>query len=119
MNAYRSIVVLSLLVVAAQIAAAVAAEATTSSPQAQRERYADAAQLFREQRYAAAYGRFAAMADSGHLPSAQVALVMQAHGRELFGSDWSASPDQRRRWSTIVINAARQRVHLSDDERGD
>jgi hypothetical protein len=119
MNAYRSVVVLSLLVVAAQIAAAVAAQATTRSPQAQRERYADAVQSFREQRYAAAYGRFAAMADSGHLPSAQLALAMHAHGRELFGSDWSASPDQRRRWNTLVVNAARQRVELPDNERGD
>ena len=119
MNAYRCAVVSSLLVVAAQIAAAVAAEATTRSPQAQRERYADAVQSFREQRYAAAYGRFAAMADGGHLPSAQLALVMHDQGRALFGSDWSASPDQRRRWNTLVVNAARQRVELPDNDGGD
>ena len=120
MNVYRCAVVSSLLVVAAQIAAAVAADAATRSPQAQRERHADAVQAFREQRYAAAYGRFAAAADAGHLPSAQLALVMHAHGHELFGSDWSATPDQRRRWSTLVINAARQRVELPDnDQRGD
>ena len=119
MNAYRIAVVSSLLVVAAQIAAAVADDAARRSPQAQRERYADAVQSFREHRYAAAYGRFAAMADSGHLPSAQLAVAMHAHGRELFGSDWSASPDQRRRWNTLVINASRQRVELPDNERGD
>jgi hypothetical protein len=120
MNPYRPAVVLSLLVAAAQIATALAADAAPLSKQAQSDRYADAVQLFREQRYAAAYGRFAAAADAGHLPSAQLALVMHAHGRELFGSEWSATPDQRRRWNTLVINAARQRVELSDtEERGD
>jgi hypothetical protein len=120
MPAYRSVIVLCLLVMAAQLAAAVAAEAATRSPLAQHERYAEAVQLFRQQRYAAAYGRFAAMADAGHLPSAQLALAMHAHGRELFGSDWSATPDQRRRWNTLVINAARQRVELPDtDQRND
>jgi hypothetical protein len=119
MNAYFPAVVSSLVVAAVQIATAVAADTAPRSAQAQRERYADAVQSFREQRYAAAYGRFAAMADRGHLPSAQLALLMHDHGRALFGSDWSASPDQRRRWNTLVINAARQRVDLSDDERGD
>jgi hypothetical protein len=119
MNALRCAVVLCLLVVAAQLAAAVAAEATTRSPQAQRERYADAVQLFRQQRYAAAYGRFAAMADGGHLPSAQLALLMHDQGQRLFGSDWSASPDQRRRWNTLVVNAARQRVEWPDNDGGD
>ncbi len=117
MNAYRCAVVLSLLIVAAQIAVA---DAIRSSPQAQPGQYADAVQSFRQHRYAAAYGRFAAMADSGHLPSAQLALLMHDQGRVLFGSDWSASPDQRRRWNTLVINAARQRVELPDnDQRGD
>jgi hypothetical protein len=120
MKRYHPVVGLSLLAAAAQLAAALAADAAPRSPQVQRERYAEAVQSFREQRYAAAYGRFAAMADAGHLPSAQLALVMQAHGRELFGSDWSATPDQRRRWNTLVINAARQRVELPDtDQRSD
>jgi hypothetical protein len=119
MNAFRCTVVSILLVVAAQIAAAVAADASTRSPQAQRERYADAVQLFRQQRYAAAYGRIAALADSGHLPSAQLALLMHDQGQRLFGSEWSASPDQRRRWNTLVVNAARQRVELPDNDGGD
>jgi hypothetical protein len=119
MNACRSAVVLCLLVVAAHLAAAVAAEAASRSPQLQRERHAEALRLFREQRYAAAYGRLAAMADSGHLPSAQLALVMHDQGRALFGSDWSATPDQRRRWNALVVNAARQRVELPDNDGSD
>jgi hypothetical protein len=120
MKRYLSAFVLGLLVAVAQIATALAADAAPLSRQAQSDRYAEALQLFHEQHYAAAYGRFAAAADAGHLLSAQLALVMYAHGRELFGSDWSATPDQRRRWNTLVINGARQRVELSDtEERGD
>ena len=33
--------------------------------------YAHAVLSFREQRYAAAYGRFAQLADAGHVPSAE------------------------------------------------
>jgi hypothetical protein len=82
-------------------------------------RYADASRWFRQGRHAAAYGRVAALADAGHLPSAQLALVMHDQGRVLFGSEWSASPDQRRRWNTLVINAARQRLELPDNDSGD
>jgi hypothetical protein len=119
-NRSRTAVVLGLLVAAAQIATALAAgTAPLLSKQAQSERYDEALQAFREQHYAAAYGRFLAAADAGHVPSAQLALVMHDHGRELFGSEWSASPEQRRRWNTLVINAARQRVELPDNDGGD
>ncbi len=99
-------------------AAAPARDAPAAVP-SQAERYADASRWFRDGRHAAAYGRVIALADAGHLPSAQLALVMHDQGRALFGSEWSASPDQRRRWNTLVINAARQRVELPDDQRGE
>ena len=83
------------------------------------QRYDEASRLFREGRFAAAYGRAAALADSGHLPSAQLALVMHDQGQSLFGSAWSASPEQRRRWNTLVVNAARQRVELPDNGGSD
>ncbi len=104
------------------VAAAPAHETARGSPsQAEHDanRYADASRWFRQGRHAAAYGRVAALADAGHLPSAQLALVMHEQGRALFGSEWSASPEQRRRWNTLVINAARQRVALPDNEAGD
>jgi hypothetical protein len=120
MNPYRLALVSSLLVAATHIAPTLAADAASLSPQAQVARHADAVQSFRARRCAAAHGRFAAAADAGHLPSAPWALLMHAHGRELLGSDWSATPDQRRRWNTLVSNAARQRVALPDTgQRGD
>jgi hypothetical protein len=114
---------LTLAVGAAALATAVAParEAPTKAPAplSQAEHYASATRWFREGRHAAAYGRIAALADAGHVPSAQLALVMHDQGRALFGSDWSASPDQRRRWNTLAVNAARQRVELPDNDGGD
>ncbi len=81
--------------------------------------YAKAVAAFRAQRYAAAYGQFVRLADAGHVPSAQLALVMHAQGAALFGSEWSASLDQRRRWDALVGDAARRRVASPDDERSD
>jgi hypothetical protein len=85
----------------------------------QKASHAYAVQSFREQRYAAAYGRFAQLADAGHVPSAQMALVMYGNGPTLFGSHWSAAPDQQRRWNTLVINSARSRIDFADNERAD
>lgn len=78
-----------------------------------------AAEQFRAQRYAGAYARFMQLADAGHVPSAQVALLMLQQGRALFGSDWTATPEQQRRWNALVINAARNRIDLPDDLSGD
>lgn len=78
----------------------------------QRPVFERALQAFREQHWAAAYGRFAQLADAGHAPSAEMALLM--HGSPLFGSDWSASPGQQRRWNALVVNHARQRVESDD-----
>jgi hypothetical protein len=66
------------------------------------ERHAAAARLFRAGQYA------------GALSSARLALAMCAHRGDLFGSRWPATPDQRRRWSALVISASRQRIELSD-----
>ncbi|MFT3717497.1 hypothetical protein [Pseudorhodoferax sp.] len=61
-----------------------------------------AVQAFRAQRYAAAYGRFVRLADTGHAPSAQLALAMFQHGEELFGNAWTATPEQQRRWQQLA-----------------
>jgi hypothetical protein len=86
---------------------------------AQQAVYAQAQQYFRSGRRAAAYGRFAALADAGHAPSAQIALLMQRQGTELFGTAWDATPAQQRRWTALVVNAARGRIEAEDNERGD
>jgi hypothetical protein len=74
---------------------------------AQAAKLADARRAFREGRYPAAYGRFAALADAGHAPSAEISLVMWRHGHDLFGSEWSATPVQVRRWTAMVVDRAR------------
>lgn len=71
-------------------------------------RHAQALQVFRAGRYADAYGRFVALADQGHAPSALIALVMARHGPSMFGSEWSASPGQLRRWSEISMFDVRE-----------
>ena len=81
--------------------------ATVTLPAAQQATYTFAVQLFREQRYSAAYGRFARLADKGHIPSAQLALVMFRNGPAMFGSEWDATPEQLERWSALVVNGER------------
>lgn len=66
-----------------------------------------ARQALREGRFPAAYGRFAALADAGHAPSAELSLVMWRHGQEVFGSAWSATPAQVRRWTALAAERAR------------
>jgi hypothetical protein len=77
-----------------------------------------AMQSFREQRYSAAYGRLAQLADAGHEPSAQLALVMYRNGPALFGNAWAAAPSQLRLWNTLIINSTRGN-EFADEERGD
>jgi len=78
--------------------------------------YEHARREFRAQRFSAAYGRLSRLADAGHAPSAELARLMHAHGDQLFGQTWSASPDQQRRWARLVIQDARDR-RPSDDLR--
>lgn len=69
----------------------------------QMRRQAQAVQAFRAREYAAAYGRFAALADAGDAPSALIALAMVRHGPLLFGSEWSLTPGQAQRWSALAL----------------
>jgi hypothetical protein len=96
------------------------ATAAGTPPQVAAELYtqlhADAMQAFHDRRYAAAYGRFARLADAGHAPSAHIALVMLRHGRAMFDSDWYASPSQQARWNAAVVNAGRDRIEIVGDD---
>lgn len=88
------------VVLSAVCGAAVAQDAAT---------YTFALDSFRAHRYAAAYGRFARLADGGHAPSAQIALMMFRNGPALFGHNWDATPEQLQRWKTLVQEAERGR----------
>lgn len=85
-------------------------------PAAAREVFEQATRDFRDQRYAAAYGRFARLADAGHVPSARIALLMVHYGRELFRNDWYATPDQLRRWSAMTSRAVRALPAMVDGD---
>jgi hypothetical protein len=78
-----------------------------------------AQQDFRQGRYAAAYGRYARLADAGHAPSAELALIMLRTGPQLFGSAWSASEKQQACWNALTIARARQRVAANDSSASD
>ena len=82
-------------------------------------RYAEAVDLFRAHRYAAAYGRFAQLADAGHVASALLALLMYRNGAALFGSEWSATIAQQIYWDITASEDARSPRTLTDNDRGD
>jgi hypothetical protein len=84
------------------------------------QRYARAVQALRAQDYAGAYGRFADLADQGHAASAQWALAMVGQGPAVFGSEWSATRGQLRRWSWLAAHEARDRTaHIPEHDRGE
>lgn len=75
-------------------------------------------EAFRAGRFAAAYGRFAALADAGHAASAEVALMMWRHGPSLFNSAWSASPLQVQRWTALSVGRARHAALAPAEDNG-
>jgi hypothetical protein len=83
-------------------------------------RYDRAVQALRAQDYAGAYGRFADLADEGHAASAQWALVLVSQGPTVFGSEWSATRGQLRRWTALSAREARDRADLiPEHDRGE
>jgi hypothetical protein len=74
--------------------------------------YDDAMQALMAQRYAAAYGRFAVLADKGHAPSALMALAMVRYPPSMAGGEWSATPAQLRRWSALAVHKVPARGSL-------
>jgi hypothetical protein len=90
------------MAVAAATAGRVAESAPPTVAPAIEADYRQALRLFRSSRYAAAYGRFAQLADAGHVPSARMALVMVEQGPRHFGSTWDAWPHQLRDWAGLA-----------------
>lgn len=111
-----SVTVLVIVAAAALVGTVRAARAPAASPP---DLLDDANLAFREHRYAAAYGRYTRLADSGHLASAQAALFMLRNGPALFGSDWSAGEAQQLRWQALVVNGARTHIELVANPAGD
>ena len=77
------------------------------------QRYDDAVHALSTQRYSAAYGRFAALAEQGHAPSALMALAMVTYRPSMSGApQWSATPAQLQRWSALVAREVHEGASL-------
>lgn len=115
----RGRALLPMLLVALGSAAAAAALSTgpaeTTRQATLGRAHTEALARFRAQRHAEAYGRLMRLADAGHAPSAHIALVMLRQGPALFGTEWSASADQQRRWSLLLIRSEREQRPLATD----
>jgi hypothetical protein len=73
-------------------------------------RFAEALQLYRSGRWAAAYGRFVKLADRGHADAARMALMMLRHGPDLYDTEWAATPEQVAVWTRVADAATPLRV---------
>jgi len=68
--------------------------------------HANAVSSFQLGRFPEAYGRFVALADAGHAPSAEMALFMYQRGSTLFGRDWDVTQEQLTAWAALTGRSA-------------
>jgi hypothetical protein len=93
-----------------------AAAATPSGEAVRSEaQFSEAMDLYSLGKWAAAYGRFAALADQGHAEAARIALLMLRHGSKLYGASWGASQPQINQWMKLAL----QRMEELKAESGD
>ncbi|MDT7837999.1 hypothetical protein [Aquabacterium sp. OR-4] len=64
-----------------------------------------ATQAFQAGQHAAAFGRFAGLAQAGDAEAARIALFMLDHGHRLYGQDWGTTPAEHRRWQQMARQA--------------
>jgi hypothetical protein len=100
------------------VIAAVPRPAATERPGAD-QAHAQAMAYARAQQPAAAYGRLVKLADAGHAPSAEAALLMLRNGKAMFGAEWSASAEQQRRWFALAFKGACDLPVVVDNGAGD
>lgn len=74
---------------------------TAAEPQWLARRYDPAVALFRQARFAAAFGRFIELAAVGHPPSARYALWMCETGLVHFGRPSDCAPDEVEDWARL------------------
>lgn len=103
-------------VLASVLLCANAAAATSPADAARADtQFNEAMDLYGTSRWAAAYGRFAALADRGHAEAARIALLMLRYGSRLYGHDWGASQPQINQWMELAL----QRMEELKAEAGD
>jgi len=108
-------IAMSLIVAAANVFGVASARAEELPPQSAEytERYGDAVHALGTQRYSAAYGRFTALADDGHAPSALMALAMVTYRPSMSGAaQWSVTSAQLQRWSELIAIDVHARASL-------
>lgn len=66
--------------------------------------FIEAMEHYDQCRWSPAYANFAILADSGHVESARIALLMARHGSKLFGGPREASPSQIERWRRLSLD---------------
>jgi hypothetical protein len=81
--------------------------------------YAYAQQLYDNKRYAAAFGRFARLADAGHAPSAKKALAMLSNTPVKLNGNWTATIDQQNRWSQLAQSTPQANLAALMSQTGD
>ena len=104
------LVALSFALSAAALPAAAQSQPASAPAGSQAARFAEASQLFRAGRHAAAYGRFVRLANEGDREAASIALVMHRHGAVLFGSVWDATTEELEYWSLLAQSADRAEI---------
>ena len=88
--------------VQAQSALASAPASTSTSLSPLGKLHTVAVTSFQQGRFPEAYGRFMALANSGHAPAAEVALFMALNGTAVFGKDWDVTQDELTVWAALA-----------------
>jgi hypothetical protein len=105
-RAALALLLLPLPLLAAGLAFNVASADPAPTFQTGEQLHAQALAQLREGRLADAYGRFVALAESGHAPAARMALWMCENGRSALGHDWDCAPHQVAQWAALAGVAA-------------
>lgn len=68
--------------------------------------FVSAIRLYEDCHWELAFDRLATLAEQGHAPAAKLALLMLRYGNSLYGTSFSAKPEQVARWAQRVLRAA-------------
>jgi hypothetical protein len=69
------------------------------------EHFEAAVALYERQRWVAAYDMVCRLADRGDAPASKLALLMLRYGAPLYGTHFTARPEQIARWARQVLEA--------------
>ena len=69
------------------------------------EHFEAAVALYERHRWIAAYEMLCRLADRGDAPSSKLALLMLRYGASLYGTSFTAQPEQIARWARQVLEA--------------